>query len=308
MYMKIAVVGSGRMGTGIIKVLAQAYTDILWAGRNPEKIAAKIAELCLTERVRPVSHQAGLQADVIILTLWHRDTPAFVAQYRSLLAGKILVHIANPFTADFTGFTTAWDRSAAEEFAGMVPEARVVGAFKNTFWTIFDQPSFPEGASDCFVTSDDAAAKGAVMGLLQPLPFRVLDGGGLQNNRVIERMTLFSRELAVRYGHYPRTTWRLLGQAAAEADQPAKAHRQFLVTTTRTPQFDAAVLPEHYAYLKQAHQAGRVSLSGPFADYLGGAYLLTADSRVEAAEFAAADPLVQAGASTTAIREWLIRD
>jgi 8-hydroxy-5-deazaflavin:NADPH oxidoreductase len=37
-------------------------------------------------------------------------------------------------------------------------------------------------------------------------------GTWLRNNRVIERMTLLSREIAVRYGHYPRVRYRLLGQ------------------------------------------------------------------------------------------------
>lgn len=210
--MRICVVGSGRMGTGLVRVLAQAYDGVLWAGRDPAKIASKIGELGLGGRVQAVSHSQGLAADVIFLALWHQDTAGFVALHGDLLAGKVVVHMGNPFTADFSDFTTAWDSSAAEEFARLVPAARVVGAFKNTFWVVFEQPQFPEGLSDCLVTGDDQAAKAAVINLLQPLAFRVLDAGPLQANRTIERMTLLSRELARRYGHYPRATWRLLGQ------------------------------------------------------------------------------------------------
>jgi hypothetical protein len=211
--MQLAVIGSGSMGTGLVKVLAGANERIIWAGRQPAQIAARIQEAGLTERVVAASHAEALdQAEMVILALWHRDLPDFVARYRSQLAGKILIHIANPFTEDFNDFTTPWDRSAAEEFQALIPEAHVVGAFKTTWWVVFDQPQFPEGLSDCYVTANDPEAKARVMAALAPLPFRVLDGGLLQNNRIIERMTLFSRELGRRYKHSPRISWRLLGQ------------------------------------------------------------------------------------------------
>lgn len=211
--MQIAVIGSGRMGTGIVKVLAGAHRPVVWAGRNPSQIARMIGEAGMEGQVTAASHREALaEAEIVILALWHRDLPEFVEQYRSLMPGKILVHIANPFTEDFSDFTTPWDRSAAEEFQTLVPEARVVGAFKTTWWVVFDQPHFPEGLSDCYVTSDHEDAKARVMEALAPLPFRVLDGGALQNNRIIERMTLFSRELGRRYKHSPRMSWRLLGQ------------------------------------------------------------------------------------------------
>lgn len=212
--MQIAVIGSGRMGTGLIKSLAPLYPDVVWAGRSPEKIAQKIAELGLSGRVRAADHATGVQAGVIILTLWHRDTPAFVAQHGAALQGKIVVHIANPFNEEHDDFTTAWDTSAAEEFQRMVPGARVVGAFKTTMAATFDHPIFPEGRSDVLVAADDAEAKATVMDLLRPLPFRVLDAGGMINNRTIERMILMGREMALRYGYYPQAGWRLLGEGA----------------------------------------------------------------------------------------------
>lgn len=211
--MKVTIVGTGRMGQGLVRIMAPVYDHLLWVGRDRQKVAGLIEAAGFGSRVQAADHKEGLTADVIFLALWHRDMPAFVAEHRAQLAGKIVINMANPFTEDFTDFTTPWDRSAAEEFQELIPEARVIGAFKNTFWVIFDQPQFPEGESDCYVTSDDEEAKQTVMRLLEPLPFRVLDAGPLKNNRTIERMTLLSREVAKRYGHYPRTTWRLLGQS-----------------------------------------------------------------------------------------------
>ncbi|MCC9311853.1 NAD(P)-binding domain-containing protein [Kitasatospora sp. RB6PN24] len=201
------------MGTALIGALSPHHRHILWASRDERRSADAVRRIGLDDHVRPADHEEAVkQADIIFLAIWHQDELDFVERHREHLAGKTLVQLANPFTADFTDLTTAYDTSAAEQLAEQIPEARVVGAFKNIFWVVFDQPQFPEGVSDLLVTGDDEAAKATVMRLLDPLPFRVLDGGTLRNNRVIERMTLLSREIAVRYDHYPRVAYRLLGQ------------------------------------------------------------------------------------------------
>jgi 8-hydroxy-5-deazaflavin:NADPH oxidoreductase len=209
----LAVIGTGRMGTALVGALSRHHPEILWAGRDVRRTADAVRRLGLDDRVQPATNEDAIKrADVIFLALWHQDEKELVDRHRGLLDGKILVQLANPFTPDFTDFTTAYDTSAAEELAELIPTAHVVGAFKNIFWVIFEQPHFPEGVSDLLVTGDDEAAKATVTRLLDPLPFRVLDGGVLRNNRVIERMTLLSREIAIRYDHYPRVAYRLLGQ------------------------------------------------------------------------------------------------
>jgi predicted dinucleotide-binding enzyme/uncharacterized protein YciI len=297
--MQISVIGSGRMGSGLVKTLARVYSDLLWVGLDSGEVVHKIRDLGLEGRVEAATHVQGFQTDIVILAMWHRDMPAFVEQHRSQLAGKIVINIANPFTADFNDFTTPWDTSAAEEFQRMAPEARVVGAFKNTFWAVFDDPSFPEGEADCFVTSDDADAKAIVMKALSGLPFRVLDGGSLKNSRTIERMTLFSREVAVRYGFYPRVTWRLLGQEKRENRKV-----RYLVTSTRTAQFDPSYIPAHYAFLNHLQDEGRIEFYGPFSDQTGGAYLLDAASLDDAQALADSDPLVVSGSSSASVKMW----
>lgn len=213
----LAVVGSGRMGSGLVRLLAPHQPGLRWGTRDPEGLTARIADLGLPGRVTAVDHAAAAGADVVLLALWHRDAVAYARRHAEALTGRIVVDIANPFTDDFAGFTLPETTSAAEELAAAVPAARVVGAFKNTFWPVLADPAFPEGASDLLVTGDDETAKRAVLDLLRPLPFRVLDGGRLANNRTIERMTLLGRELAQRTGSYPRLAWRLLGSERVSA-------------------------------------------------------------------------------------------
>jgi predicted dinucleotide-binding enzyme len=87
-----------------------------------------------------------------------------------------------------------------------------VGAFKNVWWEVFDQPLFDGAPSDVFVVSDDAEAKRRFLDLVAGSPFRYVDAGRLANARIVERMTLFSGELGQRLGFFPRMNWRLLGE------------------------------------------------------------------------------------------------
>jgi predicted dinucleotide-binding enzyme len=206
------------MGDALVRRLAPHHPQLIWSGRDPEALAQRATAMGHPQ-ITAADHRTGVaSAEVIILAMWHHHALDFVELHSAALERKVLVDIANPFTEDFTDFTLDETTSAAEVLAATVPGARVVGALKNTFWVVLQDPEFPEGESDILVTGDDPDAKALVMGVLHPLPFRVLDAGPLRNSRTIERMTLLSREIALTYGHYPRTTWRLLGQDARGAN------------------------------------------------------------------------------------------
>ncbi|WP_248930054.1 NADPH-dependent F420 reductase [Paenibacillus hamazuiensis] len=210
--MKTAVIGTGRMGVKLAGMLAGHLPagSLLWASRDKAKAAALIAERGLS--IEPASHEEALNAaDILIPALWHQDQTAWLPSHQAAIHGKIVINITNPFNAAFDDFTTDYNTSSAEELQKLAPGARFVGAFKNTFWEVLSEPERHGLKSDVFVTSDDEEAKRTVMSMLQGLPFRFLDGGRLANNRTIERMTLFSRELAKRYGTYPLVSWRLWG-------------------------------------------------------------------------------------------------
>ncbi|GIP41298.1 hypothetical protein J31TS4_45780 [Paenibacillus sp. J31TS4] len=210
--MRVSILGTGRMGTGLVRVLGEMIPDLQWGSRSLAKVRQKIRETeGISGLIQPVTNETALEAEVIFPTFWYRDLLPWAAEHKSQLSGKILVDIANPFTSDFTAFTLDWGTSAAEELQRLLPETKVVGAFKNTFFSVLEQPLHQGLTSDVFVTSDHEEAKACVMALLQGIPFRVLDGGGLQNNRTLERMTLFEREVALRYGSYPYVSFRLFG-------------------------------------------------------------------------------------------------
>jgi predicted dinucleotide-binding enzyme len=226
--MKIAVIGTGRMGTALAQTfstLAGQQCQLLWGSRSAHRVQQLVKELNLN--AAPVSTGEALEADIVLPALWHQDQLAWLPQHRERLQGKIVINITNPFNATFDDFTTDYNTSSAEELQKLVPEVRMVGAFKNTFWEVFKNPVCHGLPSDVYVTGDDTEAKQTVMNLLKPLPFRILDGGGLKSNRTIERMALFSRELSRRYGHYPYVSWRLWGSETNEPETGGECHSCF---------------------------------------------------------------------------------
>lgn len=215
--MKVSVIGTGRMGGGLVKALAPAIDGLVWGSRSEDKVRRRIEESGL-RGVRPAGMEEALEADVIVHSLWFRDAIPWAARFEERLAGKIVIDIANPFTEDFSDFTLGWGDSAAERLQAALPRTRVAGAFKNTFWKVLEQPIHRGAVSDVFVTSDDEGVRRTVLERFAGIPFRMLDGGRLLNNRTIERMTLFERELAIRSGHYPYVSWRLFGGEECPAE------------------------------------------------------------------------------------------
>ncbi|MBN8895917.1 MAG: hypothetical protein J0I71_14000 [Rhodanobacter sp.] len=79
---------------------------------------------------------------------------------------------------------------------------------------------------------------------------------------------------------------------------------RYLVLLIRRPQFDAAVVPQHLAYLDQLRGEGKVELSGGFGDKSGGAYLLHAADLAEATALVQRDPAHVSGGWDITVHEW----
>ncbi len=80
----------------------------------------------------------------------------------------------------------------------------------------------------------------------------------------------------------------------------------YAVILTRTFQVERTpeLIQAHLDHLDRLRQEGKLLLSGPFADFTGGMYLLQNVTEAEAREIVAADPLIRSGYSSAQIRAW----
>ncbi|MEU5095624.1 NAD(P)-binding domain-containing protein [Streptomyces sp. NPDC020996] len=74
-----AVIGSGRMGDALVRLLAPHRRGLIWSGRDPQRLTARVAELGHTGVVDTADHTTAVhRADLLVLALWHRHALDFV--------------------------------------------------------------------------------------------------------------------------------------------------------------------------------------------------------------------------------------
>jgi 8-hydroxy-5-deazaflavin:NADPH oxidoreductase len=208
----IGILGTGRMGVRLARMFAQAGRTVILGSRNVAR-STQIVQALGQPTLSAGRYEDAADADVILPAMFLRDGMLETLEpFRSQFDGKIYVDISNPFNDTYTDFILPWDTSGAEQIQHRFPKARVVGAFKNVWWEVFDAPTFENTVSDVFVVSDDAEAKVELLRVVEQTPFRYIDAGRLANARTIERMTLLSGELGQRYGYFPRMNYKLLGE------------------------------------------------------------------------------------------------
>lgn len=220
----IGILGTGRMAVRLAKLFAQTGQHVVLGSRSRDR-AAHIARGLADAAIQPGTYAEAAAAPVVLPAMFLRDGMLDTLQpLRAQLDGKLLIDITNPFNSRYDDFILPWDTSGAEELQRTFPRARIVGAFKNVWWEVFDQPLFDGAPSDVFVVGDDEPAKREFLSLVAGSPFRYLDAGKLANARFVERMTLFSAELGQRQGYFPRMNWRLLGEQWRPGQADRVAH------------------------------------------------------------------------------------
>ena len=208
----IGILGTGRMGVRLAEAFAKAGNRVILGSRDLRR-AERIVQGLSVFGITAGTYDQAVRAEFILPAMFLRDGMVATLQpYRKELAGKIFIDITNPFNDDYSDFILPWDNSGAEELQRQFPDSRIVGAFKNVWWEVFDAPTFDGAVSDVFVVGDDQPAKEAFIRIAEPMPFRFVDAGRLANARVVERMTLLSGELGQRYGYFPRMNYRFVGE------------------------------------------------------------------------------------------------
>jgi 8-hydroxy-5-deazaflavin:NADPH oxidoreductase len=218
--LNFGIMGTGRMAVRLADLAAKSGHAVTLGSRDKER-AQQIAQK-LGQGISGGSYGDAAGCDIVMPSIFIRDG-AFEAlkPFADAVKGKIVVDIFNPFNDCYSDFILPWDTSAAEELQKIWPGARIVSTFKWPFWEAFENAEFEGGPMDIIYTGNDAEAKTVVLDLFKASTWRFLDGGGLENARFTERMTLFCGQLGARYGMLPRVGWRLLGEPWKGGEQDA---------------------------------------------------------------------------------------
>lgn len=194
--MKVAIIGTGNMGAGLAATLAAAGHEVSIGARDLAKAAA------LADKVGHGAMGGGIAAaaklaDLVILALPF-DAVADAIKQAGDLAGKVLVDISNPISADYKELVIGHTTSAGEEIQKLAPQAKVVKAFNTIFAQLLAPESRPNKTLQVFVAGDDAAAKASVSELAKSVSFEAVDAGPLSNSRYLEPIG----EMNIHFGYF----------------------------------------------------------------------------------------------------------
>jgi predicted dinucleotide-binding enzyme len=183
--MKITVIGAGNMGSAFVKQLTRAGHQVSVTARDAAKAEQVAAENPGARAVRAGGAAEG--ADAVVLATGYPEAAAALRGAGDL-AGKVVIDITNPLTADYMGLTLGHGTSAAEEIAKAVPGAELVKAFNTVFAQVLAEGAdFGNGRKvDVFVASDSERAKQTAGAIAESIGFHVVDAGPLKNARYLE--------------------------------------------------------------------------------------------------------------------------
>jgi len=201
--------GTGEQGFGLVLRFAKSGEKVIIGSRQQQKAedAAKKANSILGGN--PVSgmenSKAAAAADIIVMSVpfaAHIDMVKSVAE--SVKQDDIFVDVVVPLSTAVGGTATTaigvWEGSAAQQAARLLPpHTKVTSAFHNIVAESL-QDIEHEVDSDVIVCGDSRDARKIVMGLAEKIPgVRAVDGGKLENSRIVEQMTALLIGINIRY-------------------------------------------------------------------------------------------------------------
>jgi len=209
--MKIAFIGTGKIGASLAKHLADANHDVVLAEvkKNSPSLRAALERSTKVE-ARPMA-EAVQTADVVFVATPFPAVEQVLAPIREQLAGKVLVDCTNPVGPQFThGLQNK--ESGSGFIQSLVPRASVVKAFSVYGYENFDDPHFPgyNVKPAMFFCGDDQKAKTVVADLITDRQYEPLDVGGLVQALHLEHMTLMWVRMVRAGRQSPHLVWAAL--------------------------------------------------------------------------------------------------
>lgn len=178
--MRIAVIGTGRMGVALSGALAAAGYEVLAASRGPATAAIPVPHSSIADA-------CGL-ADVAFLAV-PADVALSLARTREkALAGKVIVDVSNPYF-DRTEIAGGW-KSAGEAIAAAFPRSGVAKAFNTVPAKLIRHPILGAVPVSLPMAGDSAEAKETVTEIATVLGFAPVDAGGIALSRELEALAV----------------------------------------------------------------------------------------------------------------------
>ncbi|MGZ4819790.1 MAG: NADPH-dependent F420 reductase [Terriglobales bacterium] len=209
----IAIIGgTGPAGMGLALRWARAGETVIIGSRDAAR--AEQAAAAIRQRLGGQVRISGLEnsqacavSDLLVLTVPFEAQAELLKQLKpAIRPGSMLIDATVPLAASVGGRASrtlgVWQGSAAQQAAELVPKGvSVAAAFQNASAEVLNGDEDVD--CDVIVCSDDPSATEVAMALAAKIPrIRAIDGGKLENARIIEQITALLIGLNLRHkGH-----------------------------------------------------------------------------------------------------------
>jgi NADPH-dependent F420 reductase len=214
--MRVAIIGAGNVGRALATSFTRSGHEVIVTAHDPAHARAVARD---TGALAGESNAAAAAAaDVVVLAVPFTQAQAVADEIRQGVSGKPVVDTSNRMAFGADGPTIDNGPSNAERLAGWLPEALVVKAFNTVFASNQADPIVDGVQLDGFVASDDAAAKAAILALVDSIGLRPIDAGPLNRAQQLEQLAFLNIALNATNGWRWESGWKLAGAPAAIPD------------------------------------------------------------------------------------------
>jgi len=209
--MKIAILGSGLMGSKLGTIFARAGHEVTFSYSHDAKKLEKLARDAGGKSKAGTPREAVENADAVLLAVnwWNLDD---VLKQAGSLAGKAVVTCSMPLNEDNSGLVIANTSSGAEALQKKLPKARVVQAFNTVpsevLFSVYEAKRKASRPSLLYC-GDDERAKEVAAELIRDVGFDPVDAGALRMARYIEPFVMLIAELAYNGKEGPELAYRI---------------------------------------------------------------------------------------------------
>src|SRR6266851_5257243 len=206
--------GTGPAGMGLALRWARAGESLIIGSRDATRALAAAAKI--KESAGPNVRVSGAEnsdacaaTDLLVLTVPFEGQAALLKQLKTAIRpGSILIDATVPLASSVGGRVSrmlgVWQGSAAQQTAELVPKGvSVAAAFHNISADVLNSDDNEDVDCDVIVCGDDPNATQVAMELAAKIAgVRAIDGGKLENARIVEQITALLIGLNIRHkGH-----------------------------------------------------------------------------------------------------------
>ena|SRR5688572_24366496 len=194
--MKIAILGSGSVGSTLGRSWAAKGHEIVFGVRDPKAPRAQDALRSAGGKARAASLKDAVAGAEVVVLATPYEAVADAIHAAGALAGKIVIDATNPLKPDVSELALGHTTSAAETIAVLARGAKVVKCFNTIGSEHMGHPKVAGQNATMFFCGDDQGSKRTVEKLAAELGFDPVDAGPLRQARLLEPLAMLWISLA----------------------------------------------------------------------------------------------------------------